>query len=340
MTLRIAINGLGRIGRCVVRAVAELNRQDIEIIAVNGSAATRDHVHMLKYDSIHGTFAAIHQTGEETISFGRNEIKVFHERDPLKLPWKDLNIDIVFECTGAFNSVEKASAHIKAGAKKVLVSAPGGDDMPTIVYAVNNSRITAKDDVISIGSCTTNALAPVAKVLNDAIGIENGFMTTIHAYTNDQNLVDGSHKDLRRARAAALSMIPSSTGAAKALGLVLPELAGKLDGVSVRVPTPNVSLVDLTFNAKRDTTVDEIHQAISNAAEGPMKGILGVCDEPLVSIDFSHNPHSSIFDTTGTKVIAKRLCRIAAWYDNEWGFSVRMLDVANLLKAYFNQKTA
>jgi glyceraldehyde 3-phosphate dehydrogenase len=334
MTIRIAINGLGRIGRCIVRAVAELDRDDIRIVAVNASADTKTIVHSLKYDSIHGRLPSITQTGEDSISFGKYDIAVTHERDPLKLPWKALEVDVVMECTGVFKSKEKAGMHLTAGAKKVLISAPADDDVPTVVYGVNNAVIKPEDHVISIGSCTTNCLAPVAKVLNDGIGIESGFMTTIHAYTNDQNLTDASHKDPRRARAAALSMIPSSTGAAKALGLVLPELAGKMDGVSVRVPTPNVSLVDLTFNAKRDTTKDEIHELIRKAANGAMKGVLGVCDEPLVSIDFTHDPHSSVFDITGTKVINKRLCRVASWYDNEWGFSVRMLDVAAMLKSF------
>lgn len=332
MAVRIGINGLGRIGRCVARAIQELDRQDVELVAVNGSAPTETHVHYLKYDSVHGTFPHVTQTGKDTISIGRGDIAVTHERDPGKLDWAKYNVDVVLECTGVFKTQETAGQHIKAGAKKVIISAPASDnDTPTIVYGVNNDVIKDTDNVISIGSCTTNCLAPVAKTLNDAIGIDTGFMTTIHAYTNDQNIMDANHKDPRRARAAALSMIPTSTGAAKALGLVLPELAGKLDGVAVRVPTPNVSMVDLTFSASRETSIDEIHEAIRAAASGPMKNVLAVCDEPLVSIDFNHNPHSSIFDISGTKVLNNRFCRVASWYDNEWGFSVRMLDVAAMI---------
>lgn len=332
MAVRIGINGLGRIGRCVVRAIHELDRNDIELVAINGSAPTETHVHTLKYDSVHGGFPVATQTGDHSISIGRGDITITHERDPLKLKWADLGVDVVLECTGAFKSSASAGQHITSGAKKVIISAPSGDkDMPTIVYGVNNSAISPNDKVISVGSCTTNCLAPAAKILNDGLGIESGFMTTIHAYTNDQNIMDANHKDPRRARAAALSMIPTSTGAAKALGLVLPELAGRLDGVAVRVPTPNVSMVDLTFVAGRDTSVDEINALIADAAQGSMKGVLAYCDEPLVSIDFNHNSHSSVFDATGTRVVNNRLCRIASWYDNEWGFSVRMLDVAAMI---------
>ncbi|MCE3232369.1 MAG: glyceraldehyde-3-phosphate dehydrogenase [Rickettsiaceae bacterium] len=330
MTTRIAINGLGRIGRCVLRAAAEYNRKDIEIVAVNGPAPIETHVHLLKYDSVHGAFPAVKAVGENAIDMGHGPIKLIQERDPAKLPWKDLGIDIVLECTGAFNKKSDAEKHIHAGAKKVVISAPADGVDATIVYGVNNAALKPEHTVISIGSCTTNCLAPVAKILNDSIGIERGFMTTIHAFTNDQNILDGSHKDLRRARTASMSMIPTSTGAAKALGLVLPELSGRLGGVAVRVPTPNVSLVDLTFDAGRKTDADEINNLIKSAAEGALKGILGFSTEALVSIDYNHNPHSSIFDSTGTKVVDGTFCRVASWYDNEWGFSVRMLDVAKL----------
>jgi glyceraldehyde 3-phosphate dehydrogenase len=330
MTIRVAINGLGRIGRCVWRAAAEYNREDIEIVAVNGPAPIETHVHLLKYDSVHGTFSAACAVGSDAIDMGQGPVKLFQERDPAKLPWSELKVDVVLECTGAFNKKSDAEKHIAAGAKKVIISAPAEGVDATIVYGVNNNALKPEHTVISIGSCTTNCLAPVAKVLNDAIGIERGFMTTIHAFTNDQNILDGSHKDLRRARTASMSMIPTSTGAAKALGLVLPELAGKLDGTAVRVPTPNVSLVDLTFDSAKKTSIEEINDAIMKAANSSLKGILATNDEPLVSIDFNHNPHSSIFDLTGTKVIDGTFCRIASWYDNEWGFSVRMLDVAVL----------
>jgi glyceraldehyde 3-phosphate dehydrogenase len=330
MTIRIAINGLGRIGRCVMRAAAEYSRDDIEIVAVNGPASIETHVHLLKYDSVHGAFPNVKAVGENAIDMGRGAIKLLQERDPSKLPWGDLGIDVVLECTGAFNKKSDAIKHIEAGAKKVIISAPAEGVDATIVYGVNNDAIKPEHNVISIGSCTTNCLAPVAKILNDSIGIERGFMTTIHAFTNDQNVLDGSHKDLRRARTASMSMIPTSTGAAKALGLVLPELAGRLDGTAVRVPTPNVSLVDLTFDAGRKTDAAEINALLKVASEGALKGVLGYNNEQLVSVDFNHNPHSSIFDATGTKVVDSRFCRVAAWYDNEWGFSVRMLDVAAL----------
>lgn len=329
MTVKIAINGLGRIGRCVLRAVTEYGFDDIQIVAVNGPADIGQHLHLLKYDSVHGTFHKAKQVGND-IDMGRGAIKLFQERDPLNLPWADLDIDIVMECTGVFNKREKAAMHLKAGAKKVMVSAPADDADATIVFGVNNAILKPEHKVISIGSCTTNCLAPVAKTLNDTIGIERGFMTTIHAFTNDQNVLDGSHKDLQRARTASMSMIPTSTGAAKAMGLVLPELSGKLDGCAVRVPIPNVSMVDLTFDAGRKTSVAEINTIMKQASEGALKGILAYNDEPLVSIDYNHNPHSSIFDSLGTKVIDDRFVRVSAWYDNEWGFSVRMLDVAKL----------
>jgi glyceraldehyde 3-phosphate dehydrogenase len=326
MTTKIAINGLGRIGRCVLRALQE-NGAGLDLIAVNGPAAAATHVHLLKYDSVHGRFGGtVEAKGEDALIINGHEIKLLHEKDPAKLNWAALGVDLVLECSGKFNSKEAALAHIRAGAKKVLVSAPADGADATIVYGVNNGALKSSHEVVSVGSCTTNALAPLAKALNDAIGIERGFMTTIHAYTGDQNLVDGSHKDLRRARAAAMSMIPTSTGAAKALGLVLPELEGKLDGVAIRVPTANVSLVDLVFEAKRNVTKDEVNAALK-AAESP---VLAVTDEPLVSIDFTGHPASSIVDLTATKVVGGRTVRVASWYDNEWGFSNRMLDVAKL----------
>lgn len=331
MTVKIAINGLGRIGRCVLRAVTELARTDIEIVTVNGPAPTDTHVHLLKYDSTHGTFPFIKKISEDAIEVNGKVIPIFHERDASKLPWGKLGVDIVLECAGVMKNRSDAMAHIAAGAKKVIISAPMDDAEATIVYGVNNDALKAEHQVISIGSCTTNCLAPVAKTLNDTIGIAQGFMTTIHAYTNDQNILDGTHKDLRRARTAGVSMIPTSTGAAKALGLVIPELKGKLDGVAIRVPTPNVSMVDLTFNAARPTTKEEINSILEKAANGALKGVLEYSTEQLVSIDFNHNPNSSIFDATGTKVVGDNFCRVAAWYDNEWGFSVRMLDVATLL---------
>lgn len=328
MTVRIAINGLGRIGRCIVRAAHELKKNNIEIVAVNGPADINGHVHLLKYDSVHGVFPYVEKINDQTIKVGNQEIAVSCEYDPEKLPWKKLGVDIVMECTGKFKSKEDGLKHIKAGAKKVIISAPGEHVDATVVFGVNNEVLKKDQRVISIGSCTTNCLAPVAKVLQDGVGIERGFMTTVHAYTNDQNLMDNRHKDLQRARAAALSMIPSSTGAAKAIGVVLPDLAGKLDGTAIRVPTPNVSFVDLTFTASKPTSVSEINTLMEKAAKGKMKGVLDVVKEPLVSTDFNHNPHSSNFDTLGTKVVDGTFCRVASWYDNEWGFSVRMLDVA------------
>ncbi len=334
MTIRIAINGLGRIGRCVTRSIFEDPRYaNIELVAVNGPAPIETHVHLLKYDSIHGRFSKSVEGGENSLIIDGKTVKLFGERDPKKLPWGDLKIDVVLECTGAFTKYDDAAQHITAGAKKVIISAPAKEDsVRTIVYGVNNEMLQADDKVISVGSCTTNCLAPIAKALNDAVGIEKGFMTTIHAYTNDQNVVDNSHKDLRRARACAMSMIPTSTGAAKALGLVLPELKGKLDGGAVRVPTANVSMVDLNFIAKKDTTKEEINEAVKKAAAGAMREILQIVTEPLVSIDFNHSSYSSCFDVTQTKVIGGNMVKVASWYDNEWGFSQRMLDVAAILK--------
>ncbi len=333
MTIRIAINGLGRIGRCVTRAIFENPQyKDIELVAVNGPAPAETHKHLLKYDSIHGRFSKTVEATEDALIIDGKKIKLLAERDPKKLPWKELKIDVVLECTGVFTKFDDARQHILAGAKKVIISAPAKEDSAkTIVYGVNDENLQSSDEVISVGSCTTNCLAPLAKALNDAIGIEKGFMTTVHAYTNDQNIVDNSHKDLRRARACAMSMIPTSTGAAKAIGLVLPELKGKLDGGAIRVPTANVSMVDLNFIAKRPTSVEEVNDTMKKAAAGRMKEVLQIVSEPLVSIDFNHSQYSSCFDLTQTKVIGGNLVKVASWYDNEWAFSMRMLDIVKLL---------
>lgn len=331
MTINIGINGLGRIGRTIVRALVENNHGDFKLIAANGPASIETHLHLLKYDSVHGAFRGELSIDGDHIRAGNQRFLITREKDPSKLNWAKLGVDMVLECSGKFNSKDASLAHIKAGAKKVLISAPAEGVDATIVYGVNNEALKSEPQVISVGSCTTNCLAPIAKILNDTVGIECGFMTTIHSYTGDQNIVDGSHKDLRRARAAAMSMIPTSTGAAKALGLVLPELAGKLNGVAIRVPTSNVSMIDLTFTATRTTNKDEINQALTNAANGAYKGVVDVCSEPLVSIDFNHHPASAIADLTQTFVTGDRFVRVSAWYDNEWGFSNRMLDVARLL---------
>jgi len=328
MTLKIAISGFGRIGRNVLRAIAESKRKDLTVVAINDLVSAKDNAHFFKYDSVHGRFPGEVKVDGDILDVGMGPIKVLAERDPKKLPWKDLGIDIVMECTGIFTDREKAAAHLEAGAKRVLVSAPSKGADLTVVYGVNHEKLTADHKVVSNASCTTNCLAPVAKVLNDLVGIKSGFMTTIHAYTNDQNVLDQAHKDLRRARAAALNMIPTSTGAASAVGLVLPELKGKLDGTAIRVPTPNVSVVDLKFIPGRETTVEEINKAMQAASKQQLKGILGVTDEPLVSIDFNHNPASSTFDLTGTQIVDGKLVRVLSWYDNEWGFSNRMADTA------------
>ena len=328
MAVRVAINGFGRIGRNVLRAIIESGRKDIDIVAVNDLGPVETNAHLLRYDSVHGRFPHEVKVSGDTIDAGRGPIKVTAVRDPKELPWKELDIDIAMECTGIFTSREKAAAHLEAGAKRVIVSAPSSGADLTVVYGVNHDKLTKDHKVISNASCTTNCLSPVAYVLNKTIGIEKGFMTTIHSYTGDQPTLDTLHKDLYRARAAALSMIPTSTGAAKAVGLVLPELAGLLDGVASRVPTPNVSVVDFTFISKRPTTVEEINDAIRSAANGPMKGILGFTDEKLVSHDFNHDSHSSVFHTEQTRVMDNTFCRILSWYDNEWGFSNRMADTA------------
>lgn len=330
MTLKVGINGLGRIGRCVLRALYESGTTGIELVAVNGPAPIETHVHLLKYDSVHGRFATSVEADGEHLKIAGKQVKLFREKDPKNIPWGKLGVDMVIECTGKFNKRDEAAQHLAGGAKRVLVSAPAENADSTIVYGVNNAMLKKDHQVVSVGSCTTNALAPLVKALHEAVGIESGFMTTVHAYTGDQNLIDGSHKDLQRARAAALSMIPTSTGAAKTIGLIIPELAGKLDGVSVRVPTANVSLVDFKFIANRDTTKDEINEALTKAANGSLKGVLGVSKEPLVSIDYTHTPASSNADLNGTKLVGKRLVRVASWYDNEWAFSLRMLDVAKL----------
>lgn len=328
MTLKIAINGFGRIGRMVLRAMAENPRSGIKIVAINDLGSLADNAHMFKYDSVHGTYRGSLILGDSTINIGQGAINVVAEPNPEKLPWSEMGIDLVFECSGRFTKRDDAAKHLTAGAKRVIVSAPADGADLTVVYGVNHTQISAAHTVLSNASCTTNCLAPVAFALNNVIGIDSGFMTTIHAYTGDQRLVDTIHKDLHRARAAALSMIPSSTGAAKAVGLVLPELKGRLDGTAIRVPTANVSVVDFKFIAKRKTTVDEVNQALRTAAEGQLKGILGVNTEPLVSCDFNHDDRSSIADLPQTQVVDGQLVRVLSWYDNEWGFSNRMLDVA------------
>jgi glyceraldehyde 3-phosphate dehydrogenase len=328
MTVKVAINGFGRIGRNVLRAISESGRKDIQVVAINDLGPVETNAHLLRFDSVHGRFPGTVTVEGDTIDIGQGPIKVTAIKDPAALPHRDLGVDIALECTGFFTARDKAAAHLLAGARRVIVSAPAdGADM-TVVYGVNHHKLTKEHLVISNASCTTNCLAPVAKILHDLVGIEKGFMTTIHSYTNDQPSLDQMHKDLYRGRAAALSMIPTSTGAAKAVGLVLPELNGKLDGVSIRVPTPNVSVVDFKFVAKRTTTKDEINAAIRAAAEGPMKGVLGFTDAPNVSIDFNHDPHSSIFHMDQTKVLDGTLVRVMSWYDNEWGFSNRMADTA------------
>ena len=326
MTTKIAINGFGRIGRNVLRALLESGRTDLEVVAINDLGPVETNAHLLRFDSVHGRFPGTVTTTKDTIDAGRGPMRVTAIRNPADLPWSD--VDVVMECTGIFTSKEACQAHLDNGSARVLISAPGKDADKTIVYGVNHDTLTADDYVVSNASCTTNCLSPVAKVLNDAIGINKGFMTTIHSYTGDQPTLDTMHKDLYRGRAAALSMIPTSTGAAKAVGLVLPELNGKLDGVAIRVPTPNVSCVDLTFEASRNTTVEEVNAAIRAAADGPLKGVLAYTDLPMVSTDFNHDPASSTFHNDQTKVLDGNMVRILTWYDNEWGFSNRMLDTA------------
>ncbi|MGI9520076.1 MAG: type I glyceraldehyde-3-phosphate dehydrogenase [Hyphomicrobiaceae bacterium] len=329
MAARVAISGFGRIGRNILRAIAETSRQDVQIVAINDLGSAKDNAHLFKYDSIHGVYQGTVSVDGDQMDVGLAQpIRVLAERDPTKLPWAELGIDIVMECTGIFSDREKAALHLDAGAKRVLVSAPAKGADLTVVYGVNHSSLRAEHTVVSNASCTTNCLAPVAKVLNDLCGIRSGFMTTIHAYTNDQRILDQAHKDMRRARAAAMSMIPTSTGAAKAVGLVLPELDGKLDGTAIRVPTPNVSVVDLKLIPERETSADEINTAMIHAANQQLAGILTTVSEPLVSIDFNHSPYSSNFDLTQTSIVDGRLVRVLSWYDNEWGFSHRMTDTA------------
>ena len=328
MSVRVAINGFGRIGRNILRAIVEADRSDIEVVAVNDLAPVETNAHLLRYDSVHGRFPAPVTVKGDTISGGNGAIKVTALKDPAQLPWKDLGVDVALECTGIFTSKDKAAAHLQAGAKRVLVSAPADGVDLTVVYGVNHDKLTKAHLVVSNASCTTNCLAPVVKVLNDAIGIDKGFMTTVHSYTNDQPSLDQVHKDMYRARAAALNMIPTSTGAAKAVGLVVPELAGRLDGVAIRVPTPNVSVVDLKIVAKRATDAKEINEAMKRAAEQQLKGILNYTTAPNVSIDFNHDPHSSTVHMDQTKVQNGTLVRVMSWYDNEWGFSNRMADTA------------
>ena len=345
---RVAINGFGRIGRMVFRAILESEREDIEVVAINDLADLETSLQLLKYDSVHGPLPFFAESLEKTSTGLKNEIgqiligddpetlavRMFQERDPAQLPWKDLKIDVVMECSGFFTKKQEAQKHLEAGAQKVLISAPSPDADKTVVYGVNQQTLTAEDRIVSNASCTTNCLAPVVATLQKSVGVEQGYMTTIHAYTGDQSLIDRAHKDVRRARAGALSMIPTSTGAAQAVGLVLPEMQGRLDGTAIRVPTANVSLIDLTFVPTKPTTVDEINQAMIDAAEGALEGVLDVNDEPLVSVDFNHDPFSSIVDLTQTQVIDGKFCRVLSWYDNEWGFSNRMSDTA----VYMHQK--
>jgi glyceraldehyde 3-phosphate dehydrogenase len=332
MTVRLAINGFGRIGRCILRTFFEEKIDSVEVVAINGPAEISQHAHLFQFDSVHGTFKGEVGFDENHLIINGQKIRVFREKDVANLPWKEMNIDVVMECTGIYTAKEKASLHLKQGAKKVMISAPAKEkDVKTIVMGVNQKELKREDEIISIGSCTTNCLAPIAKVLDENFGIISGFMTTIHAYTGDQNILDASHKgDLRRARAAALSMVPTSTGAAKALGLVLPNLAGKLDGSAIRVPTPNVSVVDLCFISSKQTSIESVNEALKKASDGELKGILGFEPRPLVSIDFKGNPNSSIVDALETKVTGENFVRVLSWYDNEWGFSIRMLEASKI----------
>jgi glyceraldehyde 3-phosphate dehydrogenase len=332
MAIRIAINGFGRIGRLVFRALYERALEDVQVVAINDLGSAEANAHLLKFDSVHGRFRGEVTCGPDWMDVGRGKVQVLAERDPAKLPWKNLKVDVALECTGIFTKRETAAKHLEAGARRVLVSAPADGADFTLVIGVNHDQLKPGHSVISNGSCTTNCLAPVAYVLNEGVGIERGYMTTVHSYTGDQPTVDTLHKDLRRARAAGLSMIPTSTGAARAMGLVLPALKGKLDGTSIRVPTANVSLIDFKFNSARDTSKDEINELmVKAAASNRLRGILGVNHDQVVSVDFSHDPHSATFDLTQTAVLDKRFCRVLAWYDNEWGFSNRMIEAAALV---------
>ncbi len=332
MAINIAINGYGRIGRNILRALYESGRNsEFRIVAINDLGDAETNAHLTRFDTAHGRFPGEVKVEGDALVVNGDSIKVLAERDPAQLPWGELGVDVVLECTGLFASKDKAAAHLKGGAKKVVISAPAGKDLPTIVYGVNHDTLKASDDIISNASCTTNCLAPLVKPLHDKLGLVNGLMNTIHAYTNDQVLTDVYHSDLRRARSATMSMIPTKTGAAAAVGLVMPELNGKLDGFAVRVPTINVSMVDLTFTAGRETSVEEVNSILREASQGALKGVLDYNDGPLVSVDFNHNPASSTFDATLTKVIDGTLVKVCAWYDNEWGFSNRMLDTTKAL---------
>ena len=328
MSVKVAINGFGRIGRNILRAIKETGRTDLEVVAINDLAPAETLVHLYRYDSVHGPAGHDIKSEENQMIIDGQAIQVCSERDPAQLPWGALDVDVALECTGFFTSMDAASAHLEAGAKRVLISAPGSNVDMTVVYGVNHDQLTADHKVVSNASCTTNCLAPVAKVIHEVCGIDQGYMTTVHAYTSDQRILDAPHSDLRRARAAGVSMIPTSTGAAKAVGLVLPELQGKLDGTAIRVPSPNVSMIDLTVIPSKDTSVDEINSAMERSASQELKGVLGYVTEPLVSIDFNHDPHSSSFDATQTQIVDDRLIRVLSWYDNEWGFSNRMCDTA------------
>ncbi|MBM3537506.1 MAG: type I glyceraldehyde-3-phosphate dehydrogenase [Alphaproteobacteria bacterium] len=332
MPVKVAINGFGRIGRLVLRAIHESGRKDVQVVGINDLGPVKTNAHLLKHDTVHGHFPGTITTGDDWMDIGHGKMKVTAERDPAKLPWKELGVEIALECTGIFTKREQAAKHIEAGAKRVLISAPADGVDLTVVYGVNHDKLTKEHTIVSNASCTTNCLAPVAYVMHENFGIEQGYMTTIHSYTGDQPTVDTLHKDLRRARAAALSMIPTSTGAAKAVGLVMPELKGKLDGTSIRVPTPNVSVIDFKFTARKPVTVEAVNEAVKKAAESNrFRGILMTTDEELVSSDFNHNPASSTFDLTQTQVIEGKLVRVLSWYDNEWGFSNRMSDTATLM---------
>ena len=331
MVTKVAINGFGRIGRLALRAIVESKRKDIEVVAINDLGTPDFNAHLLQYDSVHGQFPYKVKSSKTSINAGLGPIKIFSERNPEDLPWKKLGVDVVMECTGIFTDKAKASLHINAGAKRVLISAPSKDADITVVYGVNHQKIRKSHKVISNASCTTNCLAPVAMVLDKLCGINQGYMTTVHAFTGDQAILDTLHSDKRRARSASQSIIPTSTGAAKAVGLVLPQLAGKLDGTAVRVPTPNVSMIDLVFNAKKKVTIEEINKAMIKVSSGSLKGVLNTSDEPLVSIDYNHNPASSTFDLTQTEVIGGKLGRVLSWYDNEWGFANRMSDTASII---------
>jgi len=328
MAVRVAINGFGRIGRNILRAIAEDRRTDIEVVAINDITSPETNAHLLKYDSVHGRYPGEVRVESDTMDLGMGPFKVLAEREPANLPWNELGVDVALECTGLFTDRAKAAKHLEAGAKKVLISAPSKDADVTVVYGVNHDALNGGHKVVSNASCTTNCLAPVAKVIHELCGLSQGFMTTVHAYTNDQRILDAPHKDLHRARAAGVSMIPTTTGAARAVGLVLPELQGRLDGTAIRVPTANVSMIDLKFIPTRETTVDEVNAAMKTAAEQELAGVLAVSEEPLVSVDFNHTSHSSTFDMTQTQIVDGRLVRVLSWYDNEWGFSNRMADVA------------